>query len=255
MDVESFQQQALEVRQPDSDFDPDFIPQNGEEYLTKVIYERNKCPAVLVKPLRDKHTKPNTVTVPEINEAMQKSVSDVSPSTLRPTVQWKDAQAEDFMELMKKIEDVRKLNSIDLEQGKKLVKLPLSDDENEWEAFCRKNAPLLSTLLRIDQRLLEKVLEYESEWLAEDDDGQDVDVEVDLCGNDHWLGTWIYSSLACLRMPLEPDVHSILRDIAKTCIRLRNKLGPKDVKKAVPYNLFILIICKVFDQLDLAEFI
>lgn len=186
-------------------------------------------------------------------QILQDSVSDVSPSSLRPTVQWKDVQAEDFMTIMYKIESMRKQQT-ELENSEDVIQLPLTDDENEWEAFCRKNSPLLSTMLRIDQRLLEKVLEFESEWLSDDDDGQE-DVVVDLCGKDQWLGTWIYSSLACLRMPLEPDVHSILRDIAKTCIRLRNKLGPKDVEKAVPYNLFILIICKVFDQLDLAEFI
>ena len=46
----SFQQQALDVRQPDENFDPSVEPQDGEEYLMKVIYERNKCPAVVVKP-------------------------------------------------------------------------------------------------------------------------------------------------------------------------------------------------------------
>ncbi|XP_055902730.1 protein Gemin2 [Eupeodes corollae] len=249
MDLESFQQQALQVRQPDEDFDPDSIPQNGEEFLMKVIYERKHCPAILVKPPKGKHSKPNTVTIPEINE--MDTLSDVSPSSLRPTVQWKDAQAEDFIGIMNKVENMRK--QPESNQASDITPLPLTDDENEWEAFCRKNTPLLSTILRIDQRLLEKLLEFESEWLS-DDDGQD-GADVDLCGKDQWLGAWIYSSLACLRMPLEPDVHSILRDIAKTCIRLRNKLGPEDVEKAVPYNLFILIICKVFAQLDLAEFI
>lgn len=68
MDLDTFQQQALEVRQPDQDFDPESIPQNGEEFLMKVIYERNHCPAVLVKPPEGKHSKPNTVTIPEIND-------------------------------------------------------------------------------------------------------------------------------------------------------------------------------------------
>lgn len=61
MDVEqqeeSFQQQALEIRKPGDDFDPKTVPQNGEEFLMHMFYERKLCPAVVVKPVpRKKQT-------------------------------------------------------------------------------------------------------------------------------------------------------------------------------------------------------
>lgn len=56
--MESFQQQALGFNMPNSDFDPNSEPTDGEEYLQKVFYERAKCPAVVVKPLES--VKPTT---------------------------------------------------------------------------------------------------------------------------------------------------------------------------------------------------
>lgn len=163
---------------------------------------------------------------------------------------------------------------------------PLSEEDSQWEDFCRSTPPLLSIILRINQRSMEQLLEFQSEWLrsnAEDNvekepkitekevgtvdemvvepslsslsDATAISLPLDLSGKDEWLGAWLYSTLACLRLPLEPDVHSALRDIARTCIRLRNKLGDQDVTQAVPYNLFICIIGKVFDQFDLSEFV
>lgn len=49
-DLETFQQQALEIRQPGDNFDPSAPPQNGEEFLMHMLYERKRCPAVVVKP-------------------------------------------------------------------------------------------------------------------------------------------------------------------------------------------------------------
>lgn len=41
--------QALEIREPDESFDPQKPPQSGEEYLTHMLYERKRCPAVVTK--------------------------------------------------------------------------------------------------------------------------------------------------------------------------------------------------------------
>lgn len=48
--MDSFQQQALDFNMP-TDFDPNSVPTDGEQYLQKVFYERAKCPAVVVRPL------------------------------------------------------------------------------------------------------------------------------------------------------------------------------------------------------------
>lgn len=58
--MESFQQRALGFEMPSSDFDPNRIPEDGEQYLQSVIYERAKCPAVVVKEIVVKQTKSST---------------------------------------------------------------------------------------------------------------------------------------------------------------------------------------------------
>lgn len=59
--MDSFQQQALCFSMPAEDFDPNQVPADGEQYLQSVIYERNKCPAVVVKPLTQKLNEQKTV--------------------------------------------------------------------------------------------------------------------------------------------------------------------------------------------------
>lgn len=50
--MDSFQQPAFSFTMPTGDFDPDRVPIDGEQYLQRVFYERNKCPAVVVKPFK-----------------------------------------------------------------------------------------------------------------------------------------------------------------------------------------------------------
>lgn len=50
--MDSFQQPAFSLSLPPDNFDPTHVPTDGEQYLHSVIYERNKCPAVVVRPLK-----------------------------------------------------------------------------------------------------------------------------------------------------------------------------------------------------------
>lgn len=58
--MDSLQYKVLEFDMPDDDFDPNFVPENGIQYLQQVAFERNRCPAVVVKPL----TSPPVVPLP-----------------------------------------------------------------------------------------------------------------------------------------------------------------------------------------------
>lgn len=100
-------------------------------------------------------------------------------------------------------------------------------------------------MLQIDQRMLEVLLEYQLKWL-EDSTASGLDLAI----GDSWLGTWIYSTLSCLHLPLEPNTHSLLRQIAKCCVNGRNRLTVDDVVQATPFNLIICIISGCFDQRD-----
>lgn len=121
---------------------------------------------------------------------------------------------------------------------------PNEESVDLWLDYCRSKAPLLSVMFRVSQRALESLVEYQSLWL------QDI-IEPNPM-QWHWLISWIYASLACLHLPLEPNMHNILRCIAKNCIRLRNSLQQMDTQNAIPLNLLICIISKNFNQLDLS---
>lgn len=123
------------------------------------------------------------------------------------------------------------------------LNLPSEDDSDLWLQYCQHNKPLLSTMFCVTQRTLELLIEYQSQWLSDD-------LSL-LRQNLSWLSPWIYSSLACLHLPLEPNMHSILRDIAKTCIRLRNNMSNDDFDTVLPLNLLISIVSHNFNQLDL----
>lgn len=101
-------------------------------------------------------------------------------------------------------------------------------------------------MLRIDQCTMESLLDYQLEWLADDVQEWDLESIAATC-------RWIYSSLGCLHLPLEPNMHSTLREIAKSAIRIRNKLSVDGAESAAPLNLIVCIIARNFDQADLWE--
>lgn len=124
---------------------------------------------------------------------------------------------------------------------------PLTSDQEKWQDFCRTQQPLLSTILHLTQNDLEQLLEMLSKWLQAEE-------EVDLL-RDVWLARWLYATLVCLHLPLEPYVFSTLRYIARSCIHLRNQLKAEEVQRAAPYNLLLTLIVQVFTQTDFKEYI
>lgn len=103
-------------------------------------------------------------------------------------------------------------------------------------------------MLRIPQRSLEQLFEHQLEWLIElESNGETGDYGLG------WLSKWIYAGLGCTHLPLEPDVHSVLRNIVRACIRIRNNIPPESVDKALPLNLLICIISNNFQQADLGD--
>ncbi|XP_061397528.1 protein Gemin2 [Musca vetustissima] len=258
-DLETFQQQALEIRQPGENFDPTAPPQNGEEFLMHMLYERKRCPAVVVKP--PKKVKPVNGVKNQL-EDFELSPDIVVDRDLLPTREWKDAQSQGFLRTRSKILMLRQhLASHNYDNN---LEPPLISDEDAWLKFCRENQPTLSVILRLKQRTLEQLLTMISEWLkgehmeevaCSSSSAAANDCILDLSNSEQWLGCWLYAVLSCLHLPLEPNVHFTLRDIARTAMRLRSRLKSHEFQKAIPYNLFIYLIAKLFDQLDLMEFV
>lgn len=64
--MESFQQPAFDITELTDEFDPSDTPKDGIQYLRKVMFEREKCPAIVVRPLEiAKATKSTASTATE----------------------------------------------------------------------------------------------------------------------------------------------------------------------------------------------
>lgn len=162
-------------------------------------------------------------------------------ASLLPTAEWTKRQSEEFQKLHDRITTIRENFQPDYENAD----LPTSDTEENWLEYCRRKEPLLQNMLHICQRSLEKLMEYQSNWLINDIDWY--------LNNRLWYPQWVYSSLASLRLPCEPNLLNSLRKIAKTCHHLRSKLNAKDdIDTVKPLNLIICIVSRNFNQSDLA---
>ncbi|XP_050075311.1 protein Gemin2 [Anopheles maculipalpis] len=278
MEVDMIQKPALAVEPPDANFNPDLTPETGEQYLQKVMYERGKCPVVVCaeKPqsLHQQKTLSGTAALPT------DEVKNVAHRALIPTREWETMQNQKFSELRDTITSYR--GSAQYKENLQRTHVFLNfDDRQHLHEYCANNLPYVSILLSIPQRNLEILLEYLHEWLQDSDQAsssasqqQDEPSDPELCdtaaaltpsvtskeelhrGDGYrrdWIPQWIYAILACLIKPLEPYIHSVLRDIAKTCIALRNELKLEDEPKVLPLNLLISIISKHFNQCDLGD--
>lgn len=106
-------------------------------------------------------------------------------------------------------------------------------------------------MLRIDQHSLEVLFEHQLQWL--EDAEQSAVAVAAWYSSLHWISKWIYAGLGCLHLPLEPNMHHLLRQVARTCIKCRVHLEPEQIEIVAPLNLLICIITNNFDQTDLAD--
>ncbi|XP_055631966.1 protein Gemin2 [Toxorhynchites rutilus septentrionalis] len=252
MDVEVIQQRALAVDPPDQDFNPNFQPVTGEQYLQKVIYERKHCPAVVVVRPSPKRLQAQSSKIPSGSGAIPKELlKNVAPQALIPTREWESLQNKKFTELRDTITHYR--GSEHFHENLRKTNIYLNfDNRKQLHDYCAKNQPLVRILLSIPQRNLEVLLEYLYEWLQGKQNEDEQEVEERMYRKD-WITQWIYAILACIIAPLEPYIHSILRDIAKACIAMRNELAAEEELRVLPLNLLICIISKNFNQLDLGD--
>lgn len=172
-------------------------------------------------------------------------ISETSES-LFPTSKWKRIQSEKFKRLQSKVGALREnANKFINDDGDAVDDSPGTLQEDLWLNYCKTNEPLLGKVLRIGQRNLETLLEFQSNWLLDDMDWY--------MENQDWAFPWIYSSLVCLSIPLEADVMSSMRKIAKTCYVLRSQMKREHVHLATPLNLIIRIVSINFRQHDLGD--
>jgi gem associated protein 2 len=166
------------------------------------------------------------------------------------SVEWQEIQKNKFKEIQKRISDLRE----NVEISDKIssdISLDTSDSDNSIE-FMKQNEPLLSLMLALSQNQVEELIDIISMYLEENLDYIDFCEQV-IRSELNWITKWTYATMACLQIPLVPEVHSSIRTIAKCCIQINENLKTAlaDPKIALPFNLIILIIVKNFHQFDL----
>ncbi|CAG9796478.1 unnamed protein product [Diatraea saccharalis] len=215
------------------------VPTTGEEYLLRVMKERQNYSAV-TKCTKDysKYLKNQSCFVVEVPHAK-------APDTLIPTIEWQNIQVADFSDVRMYISRLQANKSL---WPSSLEKIKIRENTlRGWKDFFVQREPTLSCVLGLPSTLLDRGLEVLTEILAEVKYGESID---------HKTGQWIYAFLACTRQPLLSDTISILRDLARKCAEIRSHIKPDDENSklfAAPLNIFICIIARYFRQYDLAD--
>lgn len=167
---------------------------------------------------------------------------------------WHSLNKEQFDKVRIEFEDQRQIHKLALSymsinEQTKLLDFP-NFTASEELIYCEQKPPGFSLAL-MDQRTLERLLVSITELL---EDSESICLTSDtIKKQESWLYHWIYGTLAAIHKPLEPSVHSSLRNIARFAIKRRNKLKPNEFERSLPLTLIISVIAYNFNQLDLAD--
>lgn len=168
--------------------------------------------------------------------------------------EWQEHQKDLFENIQSRICKIRNNNI----EARMLKELPMNvEEEIECIKYCRDNEPLLSIILTLDcYRQIENFIELLADFF--DDNIEDFKLKTlnDLEEELVWIGKWTYALLACLRIPLSPEVHNSIRIIAKACLNILDHFKvisnlPYDSKQFIHLNLLVTIIVNNFHQYDL----
>ncbi|XP_044271635.1 gem-associated protein 2 [Tribolium madens] len=220
--------QALHVEFPEN-FNPNKVPQTGEEYLQHVIYERRQCKTWLTADIdRSKFLNQQTLKL-EVGNRINKG----SPLLL-PSKKWQTQKIDEFTSFQKficfKIDKESTVSSFNEETF--LNKVLLQD-------------PQFSELAAYTQAAKIRMFQIISKHVNSIPKGESLGKK---------MGAWIYAILTLLEKPLSPDSCYTLREFAKRCLDLRSNLDEHASEELyMPLNLFICIIARFYNQLDLAD--
>jgi len=239
-------------------------PTSGQEYLKQVVMSRKNLPAIVVADLTcipTHHQQPSN----HINETSScKSFQSTTPPRW-----WCDKQCSDFSELRQKLRRSQaRMKKLRVSSGVATLKFPNLNDEEAWRKFCfrkwhdavaktlpdeqleslkrihKGTPPLVTVLLGMGQPRIVDALEFHISWFIEE-------------GYSEARMQWLFALMCILEKPLDPDVCSSLRELAKNCVHLRSVRAGEGADTydylIRSYNWFICIVAYYFEQRDLVE--
>ncbi|KAG8039634.1 hypothetical protein G9C98_000363 [Cotesia typhae] len=257
---DSFREPVFVVGEINGEIDFSKPPTSGEDYIKRVVVEAQQCDDIVVANIDSKKlkspdvptetVKSQLIILKEINKwrILKKLTGCVeAPATLCPTLEWQNCQVANFSELRLHVAklEIEKKNSRDKNKSEVL---PNKENQKGWiDFFLGSNDqevhfPTLDTIFCIKDhiQLVDQLLEY----LVEEVESQGLTTQ---------LGRWIYALLSVVDLPLDPDVCSCLRKLARACSRARANLTCSNDAEVSTMNLFICLVARYFRQLDLAD--
>lgn len=181
-------------------------PQNGHDYLRLVEIERDSYPAV-------------SFSQPPVSSRIETPQQQREPiKTSTETLQYRDEILDNFRLLRERIDDLRGNAQLNPDKS-------TSSTSNLLNLMESGQPPLVSSLIEKSQRELHQTLEN----------------LVDRCQKEplnanNLPANWVYSILAVLREPIEPDIYSTLRQLARVCIAMRSNISEKRKKQSSDKN-------------------
>ncbi|KAL6431555.1 hypothetical protein ACFW04_007255 [Cataglyphis niger] len=215
-------------------------PISGEDYIKRVVIEARQCADIVVADMDLSCMKLSRGSIKTLAGCIQ------APPSLSPTLEWQQYQVSDFADIRLYVSQLKD----EIHVGKRKwrppdINLPEINDQNAWISFClgskEKIEPTLSILFCFNQSTVEQLLEYLVHF---------VETERRI---EYKIGQWIYTLLAILEQPLQPDTCSCLRSLARACSVIRADSRELDTQELGALNLFICLVARYFRQLDLAD--
>ncbi|KAG4301458.1 hypothetical protein PCANB_002217 [Pneumocystis canis] len=229
IDIESNQRGAFpEVIELDSSSEDDYIlPFDGISYLKQVRAEAKHRPGFKVAqiPLIISTKEKNTTILSEIKKIREED--NVTENAVKYSFLWQEKFLKTFTLLRKSFS----LQNISISSS-------LPKDKTEWHKFIFKmlNPPTVSLLFNIDQYTTLNLLKWNTEWLSYNSPREQM--------------MWIFFLLVKIDIVMTSDELSILRELGKKCLILRNETSlPLHVQSNI--DMVISIVGNLFGQKDL----
>ncbi|CAO3672933.1 unnamed protein product [Umbelopsis vinacea] len=237
--------------------DDSFVPATGEDYLLMVRRQTRRVPAVVVADRPPETKKVSRSTLPSQYQFRVEQVTSTAENLLP-----KDAWRATFQKRFDDVKEARKANE---KSNSKLpvthVKLPTKNDKQQWRRFLygaekqdesngesQGHQPDVNILQRISQNVALRLLIYHIDWLEDNKISKQQD-RADAYIN--LQATWMWALLTRLDKVMTSDETSILRDVSRKCILVRQKQSDPESPQVAYLNILITIIATSFGQADL----
>ncbi|KAI9270737.1 survival motor neuron interacting protein 1-domain-containing protein [Phascolomyces articulosus] len=198
-------------------------PVSGEDYLLMVRDQASKCPKTMTAKAPPPPPVKNT-SLPASFAFFQET--EITPEFLLPDPLWQKEYTESF----KSYQTYKQNNKPRMEK----VSLP-----SNWHAYCYKSdqpaQDQLDIIAHCSQKNIIKLLKNYRDWLTEMTNTESL---------------WIFTLLVYLDPVMVAEHVSVLRDLARKCIKIRSIKQSHD-ENVIRLNMIITIIAKVFGQADM----